>query len=80
MMTKEVIKCCPFCGSHSVEVCRTNPEACWIACDECGAEAQSAKHRKDAVANWNRRHYDDQPAVVNDDMDAAYKLRRVLRP
>jgi len=29
-MMSETIKCCPFCGSHEVQVCRTNPDACWI--------------------------------------------------
>lgn len=65
----ERIKCCPFCGSHEVEVCRTNKLACWIRCAECGADARSSPFRFEAIANWNRRHYDDTPAAIVDDMD-----------
>ena len=46
---------CPFCGSVEVEICRTNPNACWVRCAQCGADAESARTRKEAVANWNRR-------------------------
>lgn len=65
----ELIKCCPFCGSHEVEVARTNPNACWINCAICGTEAESDKTRKGAIANWNRRYYDDKPSIITDDMD-----------
>ena len=68
----ETIKCCPFCGSHEVEICRTNPQACWIRCADCGADADSHPTRKGAVANWNRRHYDETPAAVIDDGDKEY--------
>lgn len=70
------IKACPFCGSRTVEVCRTNKNACWIRCDECGAESPSAPKRADAIANWNRRAADGGAyATVIDDDDrrvAAY--------
>lgn len=67
-MPPTFIRCCPFCGSHDVEICRTNPLACWVKCDSCGAEAPSAPARKDAIAQWNRRHFDDVAAtVVHDD-------------
>ena len=55
----KAIHCCPFCGSHSVRICRTNPDACWISCTECGAEAEGHKTKSGAIRNWNRRHYDD---------------------
>lgn len=63
------IKCCNSCGSHEVEVCRTNPGACWVRCADCGAETESHPTRKGAIKNWNRRHYDDVPAVIVWDQD-----------
>ncbi len=64
----DIIKCCPFCGSHRVEVCRTTKSACWIQCSECGAETGSDKTRAGAISNWNKRYYDDIPAkIVHDD-------------
>lgn len=51
----KLIKPCPFCGSKKVEVCRTNPDACWIRCGKCGADAPSHKERKKAISIWNRR-------------------------
>lgn len=48
-------KDCPFCGSDEVEVCRTNPNACWIRCARCGADAPSHRTRSGAFRNWNRR-------------------------
>ena len=68
-MNTEKIKCCPFCGGHEVIVCRTNPNACWIRCDACLSEAKSHKTRKGAIALWNRRYYDDVPAVIIEDDD-----------
>ena len=65
----ETIKCCPFCGSHEIEICRTNPLACWIRCGDCGSDAKSAETRAEAIALWNSRHYDDKPATVVDDGD-----------
>lgn len=66
---KETLKCCPFCGSHEVEVCRTNPRACWIRCASCGADAESRPTRRGAFSNWNRRHYDDRPVKIVEDQD-----------
>ncbi len=64
----DIIKCCPFCGNHGVEVCRTNKNACWIRCSECSAETESDKTRMGAISNWNKRYYDDTPAkIVHDD-------------
>lgn len=68
----ETIKCCPFCGSHKVEIARTNPHACWVICapDDggCGAQTPSHATRKRAIDNWNRRYYDDTAArIVSDD-------------
>jgi Lar family restriction alleviation protein len=68
-MSIEFIKCCPFCGAHEVAICRTNKDACWVRCDECGAESESAKTRKKAIANWNRRHDDGHESLVTEDMD-----------
>lgn len=67
------IKCCPFCGSHDVQVCRTNPGACWIRCDDCGADSESHRTRKGAISNWNRRHYDETPSVIVGDGDKDYR-------
>ena len=72
-MAKETLKCCPFCGSHSVTVCRTNPHACWVRCCECGADSESHATRKGAFANWTRRHYDDTPAAIEEDDDKETK-------
>jgi len=67
----ETLKGCPFCGSHSVNVCRTNKNACWIQCEDCGADAESCKTRTGAFKNWNRRYYDDVPAtIIYDDEDS----------
>lgn len=75
----KALKCCPFCGSHEVEICRTNPYACWVRCAECGCDAESAKTRAGAIANWNRRHYDDETATVVDDSDAEWQAAEERR-
>lgn len=68
-LTEEELKCCPFCGSDEVIVCRTNPYACWIRCSECGADAEHGETRIEAFANWNRRIKGDQKyaKIVEDD-------------
>ena len=66
------IRCCPFCGSHEVEVCRTNPNSCWIRCAVCGCDAESDKTRVGAIANWNRRHFDEDAVAIVDDNDKDY--------
>lgn len=76
-MTK-IIKCCPFCGSHEVQVCRTNDYACWIRCSGCGCDAESDPTRKGAIANWNRRHYDDATSVVVEDDEKASETGSIL--
>ena len=64
----EKIKCCPFCGCRSVEVCRTNENACWLSCYDCGAEAESHPNREVAISYWNRRTiYDADATIVHDD-------------
>jgi Restriction alleviation protein Lar len=63
------LRCCPFCGCHEVVVARTNPHACWVRCADCGSEGAPTASRKLAFANWNRRHYDDTPATIVEDMD-----------
>lgn len=65
----KIIKCCPFCGSHEVEVCRTNANTYWIQCVTCEAESESGKTRKQAIDKWNRRYYDDFPSTIIYDQD-----------
>lgn len=80
-MKNEDIFSCPFCGNTNVEVARTNANACWICCDDetgCGAEAPSAKTRKGAIANWNRRQNRVLPATVVYDMDPEFAARPKL--
>jgi len=62
---------CPFCGSVEVEICRTNPNACWVRCAQCGADSQSHRTRAKAISNWNRRscHHGHMPARIVDDDD-----------
>lgn len=62
---------CPFCGSDKVDVCRTNPNACWIECHECFAGTSSHRTRTGAFANWNRREGNNVTAsiVQDDDME-----------
>ena len=69
-MSEEKLLPCPFCGSRKVDVCRTNPYACWIRCNACGADAESHKTRAGAFANWNRRYYGGMPATIANDDDA----------
>lgn len=64
---KESLMCCPFCGHLEVEVCRTNPKACWIRCASCGADAESAPKRKGAFSNWNRRSVAREGRMLDDD-------------
>ena len=74
---REYLKACPFCGSHTVEVCRTNVWACWIRCAKCGGEADTRKTRRGAFAAWNRRLDDGKPArIIEDDDKEAKKERR----
>jgi hypothetical protein len=68
-MMSEFIRGCPFCDSHEVEIARTNQDACWVVCAHCFAQAESSPKRIDAIANWNRRNFDDHPSVIVQDMD-----------
>ena len=76
----EEIKCCPFCGHDLVEVSRTNENACWIECDFCGGQSESAASRKEAIANWNRR---EEPrakfAKIAYDMDLEHQERKRIK-
>lgn len=65
----EFIKCCPFCGSHKVNIVRTNEEACWVKCVACDAETDSDPSREKAIEKWNYRFYDDNPSLVIEDWD-----------
>lgn len=73
-MNKENIYSCPFCGSGEIHVCRTNKNACWIRCDNCGADAESSKTRKKAIKNWNRREPTNSYSniVEDDDKDGCF--------
>ena len=71
-MSSEKLKCCPFCSGHDVEICRTNENSCWVRCCSCFSESQSAETRKGAVILWNRRYYDDAPAIIAHDGDAVF--------
>lgn len=66
MEAKEIILACPFCGCQSVNICRTNPRACWVECDTCNAQTSSAKTRKAAIANWNCRTGPMQASIIHD--------------
>ena len=69
-MSDARIKPCPFCGSHTLEICRTNGEACWIACEKCGARSDSHRDRVGAIRIWNGRVIDDsKPTIVSYDQD-----------
>jgi len=74
-MTDILIRCCPFCGSHEVEIARTNKHACWIECAECGAQTACHRTRKGAIERWNRRHFDEIPATIVHDMDKERRLK-----
>ena len=65
---EEFIRCCPFCGSHEVEISRTNKNACWVECHICSGRSTSHPARKAAIKEWNRRFFDDRAArIVQDD-------------
>lgn len=69
---REYINCCPFCGSDEVEICRTNKQACWVRCANCGADAPSHRYRKKAIFTWNQRFNNTQSAKIVDDQDAEH--------
>lgn len=68
----ETLRPCPFCGSKKVEICRTNPGACWVRCGRCGADAPSDPERKVAIRIWNRRPKMMGDAKIVTDDDATY--------
>ena len=68
------LKSCPFCSSEKLELCRTNPRACWVRCHLCGAETPSAPRRADAIANWNTRYHNETIAeFVEDEEEASHE-------
>jgi len=66
---RETIKACPFCGSKWVDVCRTNPQACWIRCYKCDVETASHPTREGAIKIWNKRYIPKEYAEIYDDDD-----------
>jgi len=68
------LKPCPFCGSTELQLCRTNEHACWVRCDDCGADAPSTEKREDAIDIWNTRPDVDRPAmfVIDDELDLQF--------
>jgi Lar family restriction alleviation protein len=67
-MAKEKVKPCPFCGSKKVEINRTNQNACWVSCTECGAHVWSDPSRQAAIKFWNRRRgVTGQSTIIYDD-------------
>lgn len=47
-----LIKACPFCGSHEIEVSNTHTPYYTAQCSQCSAEGPRAYDRGD---QWNRR-------------------------
>lgn len=74
-MKKEFIKCCPFCGSFTVELARTHENCCWVQCSRCSAEAPFAKTRLGAILIWNSRvqHCVPISATIEYDGDKVFK-------
>ena len=58
------IRCCPFCGSHEVEIHRSLYGRHWLRCASCGAEHKTALSRGVAIAQWNQRHFDEVSATI----------------
>ena len=75
----EHLQGCPFCPSTDVEICRTNANACWVRCASCGADAESHRTRKKAIANWNRRSGGIVWAKVVDDDETVEREMALLR-
>lgn len=72
---KEKILPCPFCGGYKVDICRTNPQACWVECSYCGARCQSHRFRKEAIRIWNVRLNVNGYATIENDDDREIKNR-----
>jgi hypothetical protein len=68
-MAEMLPKDCPFCGSDKVDICRTNPNACWVRCANCYADAPSDRTRIGALKNWNRRDGLGLTASIAEDDD-----------
>lgn len=65
------IRPCPFCGSHLVDMCRTNANAAWVECCECGGSTDSSPSRDEAIELWNCREADDgTSATIEEDQEA----------
>jgi len=70
MGDNEKIKPCAFCGSKEVEIARTNENACWVECANCGANRDAVASREQAIKLWNERHFGDgEYATIVYDME-----------
>jgi len=59
---------CPFCGSHRVDICRTNEDSCWVECTWCGCHLSSGRLRSEAIKQWNTRARTiGYSQIINDD-------------
>jgi hypothetical protein len=76
---EEKLLACPYYGCQQVQICRTNAQACWVSCENCGAESESNKDRRVALLNWNRRVREELPAEVVEDGDKEFWDRRDKR-
>lgn len=43
-----------ICGCTEMKLLRTNDQACWIHCLDCGSESEAFAKRKDAIKFWNQ--------------------------
>jgi len=68
-MGQELILTCPFCGHDEIVICRTNKNACWVRCDNCGTDGKVFSKRKDAIKFWNKTFLRTDDAHIIDDQD-----------
>ena len=53
---KKELKPCPFCGSKSVEIFRSDNLDSWrVSCDDCGVTTNGETSEEIAITVWNRR-------------------------
>lgn len=53
---KEELKPCPFCGSQSVEIFRSDNLDSWrVSCNDCAVTTKEEMSEEIAITVWNRR-------------------------